>query len=340
MWTPGSVFRDSIHHIAVSVERATATGYVVTIDTAAATQVSTQQDVAIQPPVVRFFDVAAEQAAAERGLNIPREAQVAAATDSLGITIAVWQQAQPMPYGSRLGRLFAAYRDAGGQWSEGQPIDNPPGSYGLGNPDLAVDGQGNAYAVWQDTRDAHSYIYLASGRAGREWSNSIRLDGGDDGVQRINPTVAANRRGDVYAAWIEYRDHPGFIYDAHQGIIYGAYRPAGGAWEPAERVGAAIVRTDRPAVTVDEAGNAYVLWQDHANCNGNANNIRDVYYASRPAVPDTGETGTGWSTPIRIERPLLDDVHQPELAFDEVGKVYVVWWDAGEQTPRFQAITR
>jgi hypothetical protein len=174
-WLPGLIFRDAQNGIAVSIDRATATGFVVTIYTGplAATLLSSESEETTAEGIAGMLP-------AERRSSVQTKPITLAAKDGV---YAIWTETQSeagdglMPSGSRRSDIVFAYRPASGDWRPAVKV-NDDGRDSRSNPTLAVDRQGNAYAAWVDYRDGDAAIYAATRPVGGEWGKNGRVSSG------------------------------------------------------------------------------------------------------------------------------------------------------------------
>ena len=178
-------------------------------------------------------------------------------------------------------------------------------SYGADrlSPSLAAGAADSFHAVWADARYRNSDIYYWTGA----WGDEMVNDDVCSSPRQAKPDLAIDAAGNAYAVWEDIRQG-----DAG---IYFAYRPASGGWQTPIRLQEAGVQADRfsPAIAVDPAGNAYAVWTDMRNREG------DIYFAYRPA-------GGSWS-PVSVypsAGKILWD-QSPDIAVDAGGTAYVVW---------------
>ena len=105
------------------------------------------------------------------------------------------------------------------------------------------------------------------------------------------------------------------------------------AFTPKEAVGGTTMFAHWPAIAIDAAGTAYVVWDTDnrrpstsGGCNGSetpaANSIMLVY---------TKDLGKTWSKPIAVARPSGARVLWPWVTAGDAGKVSVVWYQTEAQ---------
>jgi PKD domain len=166
--------------------------------------------------------------------------------------------------------LQAVERPAEGAWQ--QPVTI--GEAGLGmdpEPQLTVDWEGNAAAVWKQAE----VIQAAVRPYGHEWEAQVPISGGESFV----PQVTADARGDVTAAWMHY--------DGSHYVVQSAYRPEGKEWEAPTLVSEAGEEAGNPHVALDANGDTLVVWR------GESESEEFARAAYRPV-------GGGWEAPVSI----------------------------------------
>lgn len=196
-WLPGQLFRDAQHEIAVTVDRATPAGFVVTIFTG---PLPTALLTAIGAlPQTQAAAVLPFPAQPDRG-----ESKPTILADRSGV-YAIWMASQAesgedwMPTGSPSADIHFAYRPAGGGW-EAEVKINDDSRDARAQPALAVDRQGTVYAAWVDYRDGSAAVYAASRPAGGVWSKNIRLSGGSPNGY-VSPTIIIDWENNTHVLW-------------------------------------------------------------------------------------------------------------------------------------------
>ncbi len=174
-WLSGQLFRDAENGIAVSIDRATPTGFVVTIYTGplpATRLASESEETTAEDPVGAL-------PAARQGSGQAQPITLAAKSGAY----AIWTENQTeagdglMSAGARRSDILFTYRPAGDDWGPSVRV-NDDGRDSRSTPALAVDRQGNAYAAWVDYRDGIAAIYAATRPADGEWGRNTRVSGG------------------------------------------------------------------------------------------------------------------------------------------------------------------
>ncbi len=198
----------------------------------------------------------------------------------------------------------AATRPAGGAWSQPVALSDVDGY--SSEPDIAIDPQGNATAVWTTgPQNQYGFVQTATRPAGGSWSQPVALS--DESEAAVWPHIASDAQGDLTAIW----DSGG-----EEGVIQSKTRPAGGEWSSA-----AVDISDEdglssyPRIAIDGQGDAVAVWQQ-----------KDIHAPSgfHYFVQTARRTGGSWSTPLTISR---EDglAMNPLLALDPQGNATVVW---------------
>jgi hypothetical protein len=209
------------------------------------------------------------------------------ALDPAGNAVAVWAGHDGT---NRV--IRAAVRPAGAAWQPAQDL-SAPGQNALG-PGVAIDGGGNAVAVWRRA----GFIQAAVRPAGGPWqlpAQDLSASGADQ------PQVAVDPAGNAVAVW------------RRADIVQAAVRPAGGPWQAAQDLSGSDVFD--PQVALDPAGNAVAVWE---RFNG-ANNV--IQAAVRPA-------GSAWQAAQDISL-AGQTAFDPQVALDAAGNAVAVWPRAG-----------
>jgi len=213
------------------------------------------------------------------------------------------------------GDIYFSRRDpVTGSWSANERVSDDPTGRTQWNAAIAVDGAGDAYAVWQDQRDGKktpdTNIY-ASKRSGGAWGANLRVN--DDtgaAASQSSARIAVTSGGDAVAVWADLRSHAWNVYSSRL--------PAGGAaWAANLRVtdnGAS--RKFDPDVAIGADGTAYAVWEDDRAGDS------DVWFSKLLPGAST------WSANERIsDDPGLAAQYAPRIAIAANGDLYVLWLD-------------
>ena len=137
--------------------------------------------------------------------------------------------------GTTRANLFHVTREPGARgWSEPRRVNSRELSVtGVGPIDgaqLAFGAGDRLHVVWPRSEPA-SFFYTRSRADGPGFEPQRDLSTGDEGAVEAGPTVAADRRGNVYVFW-----HAGAVEDARRGVYLRVSRDGGTTFEPPRRV--------------------------------------------------------------------------------------------------------
>ena len=237
--------------------------------------------------------------------------------DGQGGALAVWLDRR---YGADLD-LYVRRVTATGAPADGWPQDGAPACLATGDQtaaDIAADGWGGAFVVWQDRRTPDHDVRIQHldpfGRLTPGWPADGLVVCGAPGGQS-EPRVAADTRGGAFIVWSDNREPPATdIYIQHVDA-YGVLEPrwpADGA--PLCAIGG-IQR--RATIAEDGSGGVLVVWEDARH---GANDI----YAQR--VPADLLAHFWGANGIPICR-AIGEQERPRIAPDGAGGAYIVWQD-------------
>jgi Carbohydrate binding domain len=208
-----------------------------------------------------------------------------------------------------LALLLAPATASAGDWLTPAWIGDPGWRSGTTVGDVATDGRGNALAVINDrpttgTRGVTA-ISLPDGQAAgapeRLASSGSQAD------------VAMDTDGNAVAVWAQS--------GATTRALKAAFRPAGGAWRPAQELGAGVSSNHPVRVAMSANGLAVVTWVRVEE--GAPSGSRGVVHA---AVKPAGSSAFGAAT--ELSGPSGGS---PDVAVDPQGNAVVVWLEAGIQ---------
>jgi hypothetical protein len=175
------------------------------------------------------------------------------AVNEVGSAVVVWQVAPSQDAGSPY-QVESAYRTAGGNWSAATTVS--PVVPQTWSPQVALDGAGNATAVWEEGSTANNYrIYAATQLVRGPWGAPVRIEP-SDWYMAGQSAVADDAAGNATASWV-VEDASGAM------LVHTATRPAGGAWEAPTSLGPLTPNGDStnliPPVTAARDGSITVV---------------------------------------------------------------------------------
>ena len=226
------------------------------------------------------------------------------AVDSAGNAIAVWSQYDGANY-----NIYAnLYVASTGSWDTPQLIESSSVANTV-SPQIAVDSNGNAIAVWQQSDGNNESIYANRYTASTASWGTAELIESDHNGQAVEAQIAFDSAGNAIAVWSQ-------SVGANNNIYSNRYTLATG-WGGAELVATGNVdNATRPQIAIDSNGDAIAVWSELS-----ALGAKVSIYASRY----TASTDS-WGTEELLENS--DDGHasDPQIAIDDDGNGVAVWW--------------
>jgi hypothetical protein len=197
----------------------------------------------------------------------------------------------------------ATFRLAGGTWQA--PVNLSLRGQSANEPQVVLDGQGDAIAVWDAYNGVTFNVQAAFRPAGGAWQESAPLSA-EEIPGADTPQVAVDSKGDAIAIW-----HRGGPFG---GAVQTAFRPVDGTWQAPAKV--SELGFD-PQITFDAQGNALAVWEHYDGSN------YIVQSASKPV-------GVEWQTPVNVSE-AGETAERPQVAVDDHGNAIAVWhrWTDG-----------
>jgi hypothetical protein len=182
-------------------------------------------------------------------------------------------------------------------------------------PQVQVDEDGHALALWsRDAGYSGEVIESVDRPAGGQWSSKVVFGRTTYGTPTV--PLAVNSSGNAVAAW-----STGPFRGSDSGAVVASTRQAGGTWE-APTVLSPSQWNSRPAVSLDAAGAAVVIWE----------RFDIVWIAEHPA-------GGTWGKPRRVSS-LGRYTSEPEVALGATGSGVLVWHQFDGSNEVVQAVAR
>ncbi|MEW5879741.1 MAG: immunoglobulin domain-containing protein [Pseudomonadota bacterium] len=225
--------------------------------------------------------------------------------DASGNAIAVWQR-----FDGSTDNIDASRYTSGSGWSAPQPIENGAGS--ASNARIAVDGSGNAIAVWSQSNGTSYNLTANRYTQGVGWGTAQPIE--TLSREADAPDIAMNASGDAVVVWRDLiRDGNGNLVDAP---VYAIRYTPGSGWGTAQRLDSGTNYRDvpyPPQVAIDAQGNAIAVWRDYDGAGFRV-------FAGRYVA------GSGWAAIEQLQSPGGGDVwYPPDVAMDVNGNAIVVW---------------
>ena len=226
------------------------------------------------------------------------------AVDTAGNATAVWSQSDGTRYGVWANRFIP-----GTGWATAQLIEtDDTANGGPPRPQVAVDGTGNAVAVWSQYDGSRYNAWANHFVPGSGWGTPQLIEnetGGTASSSAAGPHVALDGVGSAIAVWHQS--------DGTRNNIWANRFVPGTGWGAAQ-----MIETENdggagsPQVVVDASGNAMATW---IQTDGSRYNV----WANRYVM------GTGWGTAQLIETDNAGSAGPPSAAVNAAGTAISVW---------------
>ena len=220
------------------------------------------------------------------------------AVDDSGNAIAIWTQHDGI-YFSLQSNIYTA----GTGWGTAELIETRVGT--VTEPRVAVDGSGNATAIWRQPDSSYNSIWSNRYVVGTGWGIATLIET-DDSEHAYEPQVAVGRTGDAIAVWYQWEE-------SVRTNVWANRYDVGTGWGTAELIeNMDSENAYDPQVAVDSSGDATAVW---IQWDGSLNNI----WSNRYVV------GTGWDSAVLIETDDAGHASNPQVAIDGSGNAIAVW---------------
>jgi hypothetical protein len=226
------------------------------------------------------------------------------AMNASGNGMAVWQQSD----GVTASNIWSSRYDAASGWGPATLVESDNSALST-RPEVAIDRDGNAVAVWLDSDAVLSISRVWANRctpaSGWGTPTIISTDGGGDASF---PRVAMDGGGNAMVVWSQS--------DGTTNRVRANRYVRGFGWGLAWFVNSGLAFDAQvPRVAMDVAGNTMVVWVQSDGTRLNA-------WANRYAA------GWGWGTPACIQAAgtvATEDVKFPRIAMNGAGDATAVW---------------
>jgi hypothetical protein len=211
--------------------------------------------------------------------------------DAAGNAIAVWLQSGPQ------GNDFASARWVpGSAWTASELIENS-NAFFAGRPEIAVNANGDAVAVW-----THDFEIWSNRRpAGGNWGSAVRVR--PPPMYTESPRVTIDAAGNAVAIWLEP--------DGDWTRVWASRSSAATGWSPPVAVSPAGFNGYDPALAGNAAGDAVIAWRS------------DNGVAGLTTMVATYTPAGGWGAATAIEPTQV--VRPPAAAMAADGDAAVIW---------------
>jgi hypothetical protein len=217
------------------------------------------------------------------------------AVDPSGDVVAVWQRSNGIDT-----LVEGAVRLAGGTWQAPVGLSQP--GENAESPQVAIDSQGDATAVWRRSNGTNEIIEGSTRPAGGAWRAPVALSlAGDDAD---SPDVAVDPQGNAVAVWRRF--------DGSNYIVEAALRPASsGVWQTPGAIMQGGRDGQAPRVVMSANGTAVATWE-------RTNGVNDIVEVAAHGA------NSFWANPTALSA-VGEDGDSPQVAVDTGGDIFAVW---------------
>lgn len=221
------------------------------------------------------------------------------AVDGEGSNTIVWVQEET---------VMSSFRVFLGEWGEPIPLSEGESF----TPQTAMDGRGDATAVWMHYDGSHYVVESAYRPEQGEWGEATLVS--EPGEEGGNPHVAisygAGGNGNSVVVWQGE--------DEGEERLRASYRPYGGEWGEAADVSAPGEEVESPRAAVDPDGDALAVWAGNTGELGGNDIVHAAYLPF----------GEEWEEPVALSAGGGNGFPN-DVVFDTHGNASVIWqrWD-------------
>jgi hypothetical protein len=194
-------------------------------------------------------------------------------------------------------------RPAGGEWGSAVALSSEAGTSTADSPQVAVDAQGTATAVWGSFSSGGGYIVQTARRvAGNSWGAAAKLGDGQ------SPQVAVDPQGNATAVWEFSPNQP-------SSVVFSSSRMGAGLWSSPAPMAAGddVDKVGYPWVAADPQGNVTAIWARYDN------GTKVLAQATRHVA---GSSSWSPTVDLSVGRPITAI---PAAGVDPQGHVSMVW---------------
>jgi plastocyanin len=214
------------------------------------------------------------------------------AVDAAGDATVVW-----LRFNGSNHIVQTAAMPAGERW--GKPVDLSEAGQEAARPEIAVDGGGDAVAVWAGHGASGDLVQAAVKAEHGRWGKQATLSaaGQEPGQEPLTPRAAIDAAGTATAVWVDYKEYG-------NAVVQTARKAVGALWSSPTTISEPSQEAFGPQIAVNAAGEETTAWNS-------------CCYLANAAIKPAGEA---WDKPVS----LADGSH-PRVAVDAAGDASAVW---------------
>lgn len=183
-------------------------------------------------------------------------------------------------------------------------------------PRVAIDDDGFAMAIWNDSNSAQPLLWAAHYTPGGGWGPTDLVPLTTEDWSGFEPTAAMVPGGAALSVWVENISK----IDPLGNELWANTFVPGQGW--GARVSIGEPGADAPALATNRSGTAFAVWTDHG--------LQHTWSSH-------SETGAEWTTPELIQSLTDESGKNPQVAIDPLGNATAVWWQSNAQTSQIWA---
>src|SRR3989338_2408818 len=233
--------------------------------------------------------------------NVGNASSPQIAIDANNNAIVVWNQSD----GTRDNIWSNRYTASTNTWGAAELLETDDAG-GATAPQIAVDGNNNAIAVWNQSDGTRDNIWSNRYTASTNTWGAAELLETDDAGTANTPQIAIDANNNAMAIWYQSDGTSNNIYSNR-------YTISTNSWGTAQLVEVDAGAATGPQIAIDTNNNAMAVWRQH-------DGARFSVYANRY----TASTNT-WGTAELVETDNVGGVFTPQIAIDGSNNAITIW---------------